>query len=205
MAGALANYNGSALMTPTGAYGINNLTPENIKSGVQIGGITGTYKDEETVGAIFNRTISSIENSIATEIPDYAFNFCYGLTSASFSSVATIGSYAFRDCLYLTSVSFPSATSIKGNSFRNCTSLTSIELPLCTSIGSSAFYSCTHLTSMTLGASSVCSLSSTASLPASSSHHMTIYVPSNLISSYQSASNWSTLYSNGYITFQAIS
>ena len=43
MAGALLKYNGQALQTPSGAYGINNLVPENIKSGVNIGGVVGNY------------------------------------------------------------------------------------------------------------------------------------------------------------------
>jgi hypothetical protein len=33
---------------------------------------------------------------------------------------------------------------------------------------------------------------------------MTIYVPNDLIADYQAATNWSTLYNNGYIDFQAI-
>lgn len=43
MAGALLKYNGQALQTPSGAYGINNLVPENVKSGVNIGGVVGNY------------------------------------------------------------------------------------------------------------------------------------------------------------------
>ena len=42
MSGSLLKYNGNLLKTPTGAYGIKNLVPENVKSGVNIGGVVGT-------------------------------------------------------------------------------------------------------------------------------------------------------------------
>ena len=44
MAGAILNYNNQAIGTPSGVYGINNLTPENIKNGVNIGGVVGSYQ-----------------------------------------------------------------------------------------------------------------------------------------------------------------
>lgn len=50
MAGALLKYNGQALQTPSGAYGINNLVPENVKSGVNIGGVVGNYSGEAIIG-----------------------------------------------------------------------------------------------------------------------------------------------------------
>lgn len=227
MAGALLNYNGQALMTQTGAYGINNLIPENIKSGVQIGGITGTFDGGELIGGIIDNTLTTLNNSYATKVPDNkfsnasnlttinlpnatsvgyrAFYLNHRLTSVSLLSCTSIGQEAFYDCDTMTSLYIPNVTSIGVSAFYYCSALTSVELPSCTSIGSNGFYRCSSLTSMTLGASSVCSLGATNSIPAKSSQHMTIYVPSDLISSYQSASYWSTLYSNGYITFQAIS
>lgn len=39
---------------------------------------------------------------------------------------------------------------------------------------------------------------------ATSSHHLTVHVPSDLIESYQTAQYWSTYYNNGYVTFVAI-
>ena len=42
--GAIFQYNGQAVGTPTGVYAVENLTPENIKKGVNIGGIDGTLE-----------------------------------------------------------------------------------------------------------------------------------------------------------------
>lgn len=50
---------------------------------------------------------------------------------------------------------------------------------------------------VTLAASSNC-------IWATSAHHLTVHVPSDLIESYQTATYWSTLYNNGYVTFVAI-
>lgn len=104
----------------------------------------------------------------------------------------------------LKTIYLPNATTIGQEAFKRNQGLTTVTLLKCTTIKTDAFQVCTALTTITLGASSVCSIASTTTIPATSSHHITIYVPSNLISSYQNATNWSTLYNNGYIDFQAI-
>lgn len=50
---------------------------------------------------------------------------------------------------------------------------------------------------VTLNASSNC-------IWATSGHHLTVHVPSDLIESYQAAQYWNTYYNNGYVTFVAI-
>ena len=42
------------------------------------------------------------------------------------------------------------------------------------------------------------------SLSLSASHHLTVYVPQSLITSYQGATNWSTWYANGWVEFVAL-
>ena len=50
-----------------------------------------------------------------TSIGDYAFNFCYGLTSVSIpNSVTAIGKYAFTYCICLASVSIPNSVTAIG-------------------------------------------------------------------------------------------
>ena len=50
-----------------------------------------------------------------TSIGDYAFNFCYGLTSVSIpNSVTAIGKYAFAYCICLDSVSIPNSVTAIG-------------------------------------------------------------------------------------------
>ena len=82
-----------------------------------------------------------------------------------------IRDYAFPSCSSLTKVSFPNATSIGNGVFQYCDKLTTIYVgtntsTVCTLSNTSAFNNCTNLTN--------------------------IYVPSSLVDSYKSATNWSS-------------
>ena len=98
-------------------------------------------------------TSVTIPNSVTT-IGELAFAGCINLTSATIgNSVTTIGASAFTECKSLTSVVIPnSVTTIGGGAFHNCASLTTMTIPnSVTSIGLSAFSDCTKLASATIG------------------------------------------------------
>lgn len=120
------------------------------------------------------------------------------------SNATSVRNYAFAYYSTLTSANFPSAISLGSYAFEYCAGLVSINLPLTRTIGSSAFIGCSALTSITLGYNDVCSIGNLNAIPANSSHHVTIYVPANLIDSYKVATLWSTHYNNGYISFYPI-
>lgn len=143
---------------------------------------------------------------VCTSIGGSAFFSCSSLTTASFPACTRIGGSAFAFCYSLTTVSFPVCTSIAYGAFYNCSSLTTVSFPLCTTISSYAFYSCCTLSSLTLGASTVCTLANSsafsrtpyAGYSAYFSGTPYIYVPSSLVASYQTATNWT--YFSSYIT-----
>ena len=87
-----------------------------------------------------------------------------------------------------------------------CSNLTTVKLlDSITYIATQSFYSCTSLTSIYITkANGVVTLDAIDAF-SNIGHQVTIHVPSNLISSYQTASNWVTLYNNGDVTFVAIS
>ena len=128
----------------------------------------------------------------ATSIGSYAFDNCHSLTTASFPNATSIGAYAFKGGYSLSTASFPNVTSIGAYAFHCCSSLTTISFPNVTSIGANAFYSCRSLKSIYFLGSSIPTL---ANSNAFSNVHSEckIYVPSQLISQYQVASNWSYL------------
>ena len=145
--------------------------------------------------------LTSINLPSATLIGSYVFASCTALTSVSLPSATSIGSYAFTSCTALTSINLPSATTIGSNAFVSCTALTSINLPSATTIGSYAFTKCYNLLSLYLTNSVICTLSGTnafSSTPISNYTASTggvygsIYVPASLLTSYKTATNWTT-------------
>lgn len=155
-----------------------NLVAGNIKSGVSIFGVNGTYAgsggsssgDTSMEDGLVTRTLTSYTNSRITSVSDYAFyyysnlvsvsfpactnigsstfQYCRALTSANFPNAIIIGSSAFNDCRKLTTISFPNATSILGSAFRYCYSLTSASFPKATTIVNYAFGDCSQLTTV---------------------------------------------------------
>ena len=194
-------------------------------TGTGSGGGGGTEMED----AIIMRTISgAYENSRVTEIGDYAFCRCSGLTAVSFPVAASIGIHAFDQCSQLTAVSFPAAVSIGSSAFYQCSRLTAVSFPAAESIGTYAFYRCSRLTAVSFPVAAIIGGSafsrcytlvslylmspSVASLAHSNAFSSTpiagyivsagqvgsIYVPASLLASYQAATNW-TYFSSRFV------
>ena len=136
------------------------------------------------------------------------FSNCTNLETVNAPNLS-IGSYSsvFNGCTSLKNHTF-STRGIYSSCFSGCTNL---EYVIATYSGTSgftisaqAFNNCTSLTDITLyKTGTVCTLSNVNAFNGITGP-VTIHVPSSLISSYQTASNWSTLYNNGVVTFVAI-
>ena len=156
-----------------------------------------------------NANIETLSMPYATEL---GARFCYG-------------------CSNLKSISIPKASMLLGNTFTNCKGLTEIYLPALTYLGNMDFDGCSNLKKAdiggelrTVGAANfrsctvfdtlilrrtnvvgMANVSAFASSPfASGGTGGTVYVPSALIESYKTATNWSTLYAAGTCNFVAI-
>ena len=105
----------------------------------------------------YNRNIHLVIISEGvTNIGNYAFTNCYGLTTIVIpSSVTSIGESAFSFCESLTSITIPnSVTSIGEHAFGWCKSLNSITISnRVTSIEYATFYECHSLASVTIPSS----------------------------------------------------
>lgn len=130
-----------------------NLRAANIKSGVSIFGVSGTYVGSGSEGEpnysvednLVTRQLTTYTNNRVTDIGSWAFQCCSKLTAVSFPKATTIGNSAFYMCPNLATVSFPQVTNIGSNAFGYCLGLLTASFPQATSIGSSAFASCTSL------------------------------------------------------------
>lgn len=131
------------------------------------------------------------------------------ITSASFPNVTNTGQNVFKECTSMTSVSMAKLATVQAYEFQDCTALTSVDLSLCTSIVAAGFSGCKKLQTVILRSSSVVSLGNVNAfqntpLRGYDGLSGVVYVPSSLISSYQTASNWSSIYAEGHLTFSAI-
>ena len=137
-------------------------------------------------------TSVTIPDSVTT-IGNGAFYDCSKLTSVTISdSVTTIGEWTFANCLSLTNVTIPDSVTTIGNyAFESCISLTSVTIPdSVTTIGKSAFGYCSSLTSVYCKATTPpAGGSSMFSFNASGRK---IYVPTESVEAYKSASYWSS-------------
>jgi hypothetical protein len=173
-------------------------------------------------------SLTSVSFPAATFISNGAFAKCFSLTTVSFPAATTIGSSAFTGCRSLETISFPVATTISSHAFMNCSNLTTVNFPaattICnvafsschnlatasfpaaTNIGYSVFSYCYNLKSLYLTGSSVCKLSTSntfLSTPiggysTSAGTYGSIYVPQSLLTSYQTATNW-TYFSSRFV------
>jgi uncharacterized repeat protein (TIGR02543 family) len=158
--------------------------------------------------AAFNNCnqLKTISFPACESIGTNAFLYCDDLTFVSFPACKTISNSAFYSCSTLTSANFPACTSIDNWAFGNCRVLTSANFPACTSIDDWAFHGCYNLKSLYLTGSSLCTLSNSNAFgytpiggySTSAETYGSIYVPASLLTSYQTATNW-TYFSSRFI------
>lgn len=140
------------------------------------------------------------EGSVLQKL-DGTFERCSKITSITLpNGITNIGRGTFNACSSLTTISIPDTVTTLGQYvFEDCTSLQTAYIGAgVTYLDYGVFRGCSALQSFTLAASQKCGLGSYYDIP---SQALTVYVPSNLISEYESDYSWSQC-SN--ITFAAI-
>ncbi len=133
-----------------------------------------------------------------TSISANAFYYCHYMYSVSIpATVNNIAYYAFYYCDNLTSVNIPEGVqNINYCTFGSCSNLASVIIPSSvTWIAQNAFVNCYSLASITCRATTPPTCSDSSSFPTTAYDDATLYVPSNAVSQYQSASVWQNFYS----------
>lgn len=223
--------NGSLVSQSSATYTENDTYDTTLVDEVTVnvsGGASVTAQD------IYDGTFPSgdvvINNVSITGISLYGNTVMTSFTSSSITQFKA--SSAFYGCTALKTVNLTGTiTQSQANMWQGCTNLESIEMPnystsigqfaignnpkltfadigKCTQIIANAFNGCTILDKIVIRRTSVCSLQNVSAFTgtpfASGGTGGTIYVPSALISSYQSATNWSTLHGYGTVTWAAL-
>ena len=137
---------------------------------IETGGGSGS---DELVNSLIDRTISGT----------YVNN-----------TVTIIGRYGLAGCMKLTSVVLPAVHTTDGNSINGCSNLIKADFSNLQNIRYSTFYSNKKLVTLIIRTQVVAKLENTSAFkdtPIASGTGY-VYVPSALVNSYKSATNWST-------------
>ena len=150
--------------------------------------------------------------AIPTGGADYLVYRCNNNVEYSYFSVdvTNLSAGCFRDASKLTSLVLPRLETVQNTNYicAGCTMLNRVDFGTPDRIAGQMFYNDSVLNVIILRASSVVTLASQNALNntpfASGGSGGTLYVPSALISSYQSATNWSTILGYATNSIQAI-
>lgn len=110
------------------------------------------------------------------------------------NTVTIIGRYGLAGCTKLTSVVLPAVRTTDGNSMNGCSEIIKADFSNLQNIRYSTFYSNKKLVTLIIRTQAVAKLEKTSAFkdtPIASGTGY-VYVPSALVDSYKSATNWST-------------
>lgn len=138
--------------------------------------------------------IVKIGLSNKTDSKGCSFRFCNNIISAIIpSNVSWVYTYCFAQCENFASIIIQNGvTYIDNNAFYLDAKLTNVTIPKSvTRIGYEVFSNCSGLTSVTILATTPPTLRSTGAF--SDTNNCPIYVPSESVDAYKTATNWSAL------------
>lgn len=136
---------------------------------------------------------------------------CTNLESAYLPNMATNwGNSMFEGCSKLTDVNIDACVTLPQSTFRYCESLQIIDLPNCTRLNNTAFDGCYSLETVILRSPTVCAINHVNALQSTplrgygGTYSGHVYVPSALLETYKTTTNWSTLYASYPNIFETI-
>ena len=149
--------------------------------------------------------LQSVSLQIAVDIGGFAFKGCTSLVNVHLPAFRTATERCiFSGCSSLQRITLPSLIDTKdaymmstGGMFGNCTSLEEVDFGSLTRLGDRCFRACSSLTKLIIRSSTVSNLSNVNAFDLSpfsaDGSGGTLYVPQNLISQYEQATNWSVI------------
>lgn len=162
------------------------------------------YKDDSELVSLIEGTITEIENDNVTKINTDGMRSLTSLESASFPNATDVGQFAFRES-NLKICKLPKLETASNQVFLSCRQLLTCDFGVVATIYNSTFQNCSSFKNLLLRKqNSITILSNVGafqSTPFRDGTGGTVYVPSALVSTYESATNWSSLEST---TFAAI-
>ena len=161
--------------------------------------------------------------STVTSIGQYSFASCKNMTKFTCNGeISSLGTYTFVGAsadhkMTVTEIRMPNMTTAAtlnlnfghGTAAYACQQLALCDIGKAKSIAANTFANCYKLQTLIMRrttAVTLANVSAFSNTPVRGYNSLTaeIYVPNSLISTYQTASNWNTIYDAGYVTFKKI-
>ena len=163
---------------------------------------------DDLARAMVNATITTYVDDEITAVRDSAFLNCSELLTVNMPNVTHLPNNVFKDCTKLAQVNVPNLKTMWASVFMR-TALEEIDLNQVQQITNNVFYGTKTLKRIVLRKTdSIVTMGNKNSFDstpfASGGTGGTVYCPAALISAYQIATNWSTLYAAGTCNFVAI-
>ena len=199
-------FNGEPVSAGSG-YSADDIAEKNITGDIILNTATAIK-----IGSFAESAITSATGTAPERIETEAFRYCNNLININFPNItdASGASFAIANCANLEELYLPKLSGISGTTFlfSTCPKLKIADIGIIDSMTLNMFSGDTALRKLILRKTgSICSTNwANAGIFGgiySNPTESTIYVPSALINSYQSAANWSTLSEMG-VTFSAI-
>lgn len=159
---------------------------------VSVAGSTNTESEE--VAALLGNTMTVLDNNLVTSLRTRACQGATNLITVNLPLVTSLGSYAFYSCSGLETATLPKLTSVSTQAFYGCSKLKHADCGNLANISAQTFNACSALTELILRKTgSICTLSNVNAVNNTPIGKGTgyVYVPSSLVDSYKSATNWS--------------
>ena len=157
-----------------------------------------TLGDQATVDGLINHTLTSLEEDGVTILGNYALYKNTALTSVNLPNVITLGTYSLNGCTGLTSIELPKVNTINTYALAANTNLEIVNLSGTEKkiINANAFNGDTKLTHLLVNSSTMSTLSATSAFTDTKINRKlgAIYVPTDLIATYKSGTNWSNYF-----------
>lgn len=212
-------------ITSVGAYAFYGATGLNGALDLPLCTSVGNYAFHNSHGieSLFIPNVKSVGTN--------AFQYCNKITALDAPNLTTLGYYAFSGnntykmafksinlpkctaipnatltyCPYVTELVLPECTSVGNSSLTSWANLQYVDLPKCTSIVNYGLRNNGKLETLILRSEKMCTLSNSA-LNGTKIWNGTgyVYMPRALIASYQTATNWKTIYGKNANAFRAL-
>lgn len=124
----------------------------------------------------------------------YTFEMCPNLIDVTFENLYRLGNYTFTKCYNLTNATFYNLGQTNGTAFNGCNNLLKVDIYTPVMLNNEVFNKCDNFNTLILRGNTLSTIwANTFNNCPFNNGEANLYVPNDLIASYEAAPNWSTI------------